>query len=341
MAAKRNSSIDLFRFFAVMGVIIQHYGICYPRTSEAAMWANLFCRWGVPFFFMVSGYFSWRESSAARISYLKKQALTIAKILVVSSVIIVVFNLIFGYRIHFKSKYLFYLLFFNEPGFLFDQSHMWYMLALIYVLLIALAVERLNRNKAAYACAPILLLAAIGLDLYLRSIGVRRACYTRNFLFDALPFFYIGQLLRRYENKFLPLLSGGKSLALLIGGGAALGLEAKLCLKFNLTSFDITFDRTMFIFLPVFAVSIFLVLLKFPNMGSGSLFVLYARDASMVIYIIHHIVEEFIKIIAAGIWGANMSQHATARYFLILIFSSLIGFGYAALRRRLSRNVNG
>ncbi|MGN1097387.1 MAG: acyltransferase family protein [Clostridia bacterium] len=340
MTSKRNSSIDIFRLIAVAAVIIQHYGIVYPRTSETAMWFNLFSRIAVPFFFMVSGYFSWKSDPAARHAYLKKQAATIAKILTVSSVIIIFFNNLFGYHIIFKPKYLLFLFLYNDPFFLFDQSHIWYMLALIYVLLIALLVEKCRLHKAAYISVPILLTAAVALDLYLRAAGIRRACYTRNFLFDGLPFFYLGQLLRRYEDKILPRFSKGRSFALLLLSAAGLVMEAKLALRFNLTSFDITFDRTMFVFIPFLAIAIFILLLNFPDIGRGTFIARYARDASMIIYIIHHIVEEFIKIIAANVWGLNMSEHATARYFLILFFSSVIGFGYAVLQQRLRRNIN-
>lgn len=335
VAAKRNSSIDVFRMAAVALVIIQHYGLIYPRTSAAAMWLNLFSRGAVPFFFMVSGYFSWRDSGEKRTAYLKKQALTMAKILAVSSVIIIFFNHLFGYRIKFTLPRLRRLILFNEPSFLFDQAHMWYMLALIYVLLIAYALEKLKLNKAAYACAPLLLLAGVVLDVYLRFAGVRRACYTRNFLFDGLPFFCIGQFLRRYEGKIMPFFNKKRSVALLIISAAGLAVEAALSLQFNLASFDITFDRTMFLFLPLLGVGVFLTLLNFPNVGRGTFFAKYARDASLIVYIIHHIVEELIKIIAESVWGIKMYQHATARYFLILIFSSIIGFAYGAIAERL------
>ncbi len=340
MTSKRNSSIDIFRFAAVALVIIQHYGIINPRTTTAAMLTDLFSRIAVPFFFMVSGFFSWKDDPAARQTYLKKQALTITKTLAVSSVIIIGTNALFGWHIRLKAEYIPFILFFNEPGFLYQHSHMWYMLALIYVLLIALAVDKLGKNKWAYICVPLLLGLALGLDIYFELSGFRRSCFTRNFLLFGLPYFYIGQLLHRYQSKILSKLTRPICFAALLVSAGGLAGEAFLALDYGLAVYDKNFDRTIFVFLPLLGVCVFLLLLHFPNIGQNSFVARYARDASMIIYIIHHIVEELIKIIAADVWGIEMFRHVTARYFLILFFSSVIGFGYAVAVKRLRCNVN-
>lgn len=52
----RNQSVDTFRLFAALGVIILHVG--YPNVpSEIAIGLRLMSRWAIPFFFILSGYF--------------------------------------------------------------------------------------------------------------------------------------------------------------------------------------------------------------------------------------------------------------------------------------------
>ncbi len=335
MSSKRNSSIDIFRLAAAALVIIQHYGV-FPRGSSAALWADIFCRAAVPFFFILSGYFSWRDQPGARENYLKKQALEVLKIFLVSAALIMLFNRWAGFSMNLKPKNFLYLIFFNEPGFLFDQSHMWYLLALIYVLVIALAVEKAGLNKAAYICVPLLFAVSLILEHELYRLGVRRPCYTRNFLLDGLPFFYLGQMLRRWSGKFLGFMTKKRSAAALAFSAIGMALEGAALVRFNMST-----DRTLFLFTVPLIVSVFALLLHFPGLLKDSFAARYARDASMVIYVVHHMVEEVIKIIAADVFGITMRDHVAARYFLILIFAGLIGFGYAVIHARLRSHVNG
>ncbi len=340
MTSKRNSSIDIFRLVAAALVVVQHYGIIYPRTTKIAMVTDLFSRIAVPFFFMVSGFFSWKDDPILRRGYLKKQALTIGKILIVSSVILMVANIFLDFHIRITAKSILYLLIYNEPRFLFGHSHMWYMLALIYVLLIAIVIDKLGKNKAAYAAAPLILAAAIGLDIYLRAQGTMRSCFVRNFFLFGLPYFYIGQFLHRYQDKILDKINKPRSIALFFICAAGLTAEAFLALKFDLASFGYFLDRKIFLFLPPLGFSVFLLLLHYPNIGQNSFAARYARDASMIIYIIHHFVEDLINTVAANVWGIEMFRHATARFFLIMFLSSIVGFGYAVAVKKLRRNVD-
>ena len=324
---ERNTSIDMFRLAAVALVIIQHYRL-FNMNTTAAVWSGFFCRIAVPFFFMVSGYFSWKAESGPRTVYLKKQLVTIGKILAVSAVVIIAFNqFIIDYTIKWRLPYIKRLILFNEPKFLFGHAHMWYMLALIYVLAAGLLIEKLRLHKWAYRLAPVLLLINIILDFVLFNTKlVRRACYTRNWLLDGLPFFYIGQFIHRYEENIRRLMTRGRSLILLAISTVCLGVEGGLLLHFGQN-----INRTLYLFLPLLAVSVFMVLLSFPGIGKNSLIVRYARDASMVMYVIHHMVEEIIKITALKLWNVRMYQHSTLRFCLIFLFTWAIGMVYAVI----------
>ncbi|MCH5188898.1 MAG: acyltransferase [Oscillospiraceae bacterium] len=331
MASKRNTSIDMFRLAACALVIIQHYRL-FNMNTAGALWSGFYCRIAVPFFFMVSGYFSWKADPAARSGYLKKQIVTIGKILAVSSVVLIVYNIIIGYKIPFKPVYIRYLLLYNEPKFLFGHAHMWYMLALIYVFAFGLLVEKLRLNKPAYIAAPLVLAAGIILDFALFNMGGRRACFTRNWIFDGLPFFYMGQFIHRHESKFLSVITKGRGILLLVLSAAAMWLEGTIMLRLGLSV-----SRTFFISLLPLSFSVFMLLLNFPDIGKGTFIARYARDASMIVYIIHHMVEDGIKLAAESLCGVKMYQHSTIRFILIFTISTAIGIVYAMLAEKRGR----
>lgn len=329
MASKRNTSIDMFRLAAAALVIIQHYRL-FNMNTDAALWSGFYCRIAVPFFFMVSGYFSWKEAPEARVSFMKRQIVTIGKILAVSSVILIIYNFIIGYQIPYRQGYIQRLILFNEPHFIFGHSHMWYMLALIYVFAAGLLIEKLRLNKWAYIAAPLLLAAGIILDFALFGSGVRRACYTRNWIFDGLPFFYMGQFIHRHEGKFMSAITKGRSVLLLLLSVAAMWLEGTIMLRLGQSV-----SRTFFIAILPLSFSVFMMLLNFPNIGRGTFIARYARDASMIVYIIHHMVEDVIKLVAESLWDVKMYQHSTIRFCLIFVISTAIGVAYAVIAEKL------
>lgn len=332
--AKRNSSIDIFRLVAVALVIIQHYRL-FNMDTAGALWTGFYCRIAVPFFFMVSGYFSWREESERRTAFLKKQISTIGSILLGSSVFLLIWDLLVGFKIEFSVKNVINLGLFNEPKFLFGHAHMWYMLALIYIFVIGLGVEKLRLHKLAYAAAPVLFAAGFLLDFYLFAHGHRYACYTRNFLFDGLPFFYMGQLVHRLEPSLMRSLTKRRSLLLLLAAVICMWLEATVMMNLGQN-----LSRTFYLSIPLLSFGVFTVLLNFPNIGAGTFLARYARDASMIIYIIHHAVEDTIKYVAERFWGVEMFRHSTLRFLLIFLISGVIGFGYAIISERLHRRAS-
>lgn len=331
MASKRNSSIDMFRIVAVALVIIQHYRL-FNMDTPGALWTGFYCRIAVPFFFMVSGYFSWRDEADRRVSFLKKQIVTISKIILGASVFLLIYDFIIGFKIRFTAENIARLALFNEPKFLFGHAHVWYMLALVYVFVIGLGVEKLKAHKWAYIAAPVLFAAGTALDFYLFSHGGRRACYTRNFLFDGLPFFYMGQLIHRYERRLTAIFNKGRSLLALLGAAVCMWLEGSLMIRLGQD-----LSRTFYLSLPLLSFAVFMTLLNFPSIGEGTFLVKYARDASMIIYIVHHAVEDVIKLVAESLWGIQMYQHSTVRFALILLISGAIGYAYAYFAARRAK----
>ena len=76
-------------------------------------------------------------------------------------------------------------------------QHLWYLQALVYVLVIAFIVEHLGLRKLAYLAVPVLLAGNLikgNYSLLLLGKDYCHVYYARNFLYCGLPFFWLGCL---------------------------------------------------------------------------------------------------------------------------------------------------
>lgn len=75
------------------------------------------------------------------------------------------------------------------------SPHLWYLQALLYVLVIAFIVEHLGLRKLAYLAIPVLLAGSLIKGSYSLFFVGKEDChiyYARNFLYCGLPFFWLG-----------------------------------------------------------------------------------------------------------------------------------------------------
>lgn len=77
-------------------------------------------------------------------------------------------------------------------------GHLWYLGAILYVLVIVLLVDKLKSRKALYCLTPVLLIADLVFGKYSLLIFHREFPYilVRNFLCVGIPYFCIGNLIR-------------------------------------------------------------------------------------------------------------------------------------------------
>lgn len=61
----RNRTFDLFKWVAALFVLLLHV----PFPGDVGGTVRMFARWAVPFFFMVSGYFTYGASHAATFAH--------------------------------------------------------------------------------------------------------------------------------------------------------------------------------------------------------------------------------------------------------------------------------
>lgn len=212
MKQGRNHSVDILRLVGAFAVI------CLHNFSASGVWAAeeivAVTRFAVPLFFLFSGYF------AAHFT-VKRKLWQILKIFLLG----VAGNLLYLARelLPIKNRY-FWIGRFREiftPAarktfLLWNESplsgHLWFLSALLYVLLLDLIfsflLSKWKHRRPALWCVTGLLLFG-GLVLYRvraadPSAGFPLYCY-RNYLFFGLPFFLAGKLLRDSDRWHKPL----------------------------------------------------------------------------------------------------------------------------------------
>ncbi len=197
----RNYKLDLLRFICACLVIMIHI----PFVEYDAV--NPLTRIAVPIFFMISGYFysSVRSRDAERRQIKKIAVLTALGTLLHFAI----YAAMAFWRNNTPPEWLaqnftfesaIELLFFNIVPF---SSPLWYLFALLYVLILVWLFEKLLSRRYLYFAIPILPACNLCLGTYaIPLFGHTTDLFlSRNFLFAGLPFFLLGDYLFAHKDK--------------------------------------------------------------------------------------------------------------------------------------------
>ena len=300
MKKRRWTCIDILKCLAAIAVVEIHKPLEIQRGAEVLV----FCRFAVPVFFIITGFF-YPETVRK-----KRQWRQLGKILTITI-----------------GANLFYLLWkiflaleagksikeallarleerVPEDFILWNFSplspHLWYLQALLYVLVIAMVVEGLGLRKLAYLAVPLLLAGNLIRGNYSLLFFGKEDChiyYARNFLYCGLPFFWMGcwfgeqkeMLLRTLDQKKMLLLLCGIPLSWKIAlmerswlqGQHALGTQEE-------------YAGTIFL-----AVCIFLLFVGWQNFYTENLLTRalakVGKEYSMLIYVLHYAVLQALS----------------------------------------------
>lgn len=289
---KRNIGIDILRIICATMVVFIHL----KNNDLISNYISDIFRIAVPIFFIISGYYFKNLYSNGKV---KKHIINLIKTLIVVNVFYFVYYLLRHYLngdivdwfIYLKDSYsLVDILLFNANPLL---HRLWYINAIIYVMLIALFVEKHNLSKYMKIISIFLLIICINIGSYsLLTIGKGfKEIYCRNFLFLGLPCFYIGFFLNENKNdKHNYCLI---SVILLIVNI----VEIYLLRKFNLYS-----GREMFLTTPFLAISVFEMFSKIKFSRKLSLIIAeVGKKHSANIYYYHKFIEDIVRIIVGKI----------------------------------------
>ena len=260
----RNNGLDILKFICIVLEILAHTGALknsFPVNLEPL------CRFVVPIFFMITGfYYDQTEKRGRVMGQIKKVLLLI----VIANVTLIVLNMayclinsesIIDWALScFTKRRIFNMLLFNENCIVghFGSLHIWYLNALLYVLIISAICRKLGIFKILFIIAPLLYIGGLVVEYFSSQlIGVNFGAagyffYYRNFMTLGIPYFCIGFLLNRYKDRFK-----WNNIVLMILSIVFIGitfLELYLSDKLSLSS-----NGEMFIVSPSCSVCVFLL----------------------------------------------------------------------------------
>lgn len=165
-------------------------------------------------------------------------------------------------------------------------SHLWYLGALLYVLLVSSAIYYFRTFKYAYIMIPILLITDLVFGKYSICIFGRMfpVIWVRNFLFVGLPYFWIGHLIHKKEPIIKEKVPLG-CLYVLTGIFALLTIVEHWILVTNgVSAIRDHYISTTFLASTVFLIAVYFTEEKMEN-KRGNLAALIGKEYSAYIYI--------------------------------------------------------
>lgn len=282
-------------------------------------------RIAVPIFFMITGFYysDFRDRQ-------KKQLIKMVKLYIIAQTTYCIYDILLKVMIpnrisaNFSVGGLLNYLLFNQTTP--DSNHLWYLIALIYVLILA----RLFNDKLSINCKIIIMslcfLLLLGLGVY-SSIFFGHALpekYTMNFLFTGLPFFLLGELLSNiYERKIRWMRNQSFLLACSLINLLLMIFEREI-----VHSLYPDAPQNIHVFTIISSVTVFLYFMSCKgNWILGSI----GKDHSSTIYIVHMMVYMTLSI-ATNVFGVD---------YLFSVIAPVIVFGvslmYSIIWQRLKR----
>lgn len=212
-ALRRNSGIDVLKIFCILFVIVLHTELLNPIFGINF---EPLCRFATPMFFVITGYFY--NSTVKRRGELY-QIKKVFILILVANVVIILLNVIYclfrktsvtEWALSlFSKKKIFDFLVFNSSIVTghFVSYHLWYLYALLYVLIIAGVFRKFGMFKVLHFLTPVLLAGGLIIECFSKQIfGVDFSvshgyCYYRNFFTIGIPYFCIGNMLSLYGSR--------------------------------------------------------------------------------------------------------------------------------------------
>lgn len=200
----RNAKLDILRALAAFLVVCIH--IKFP--GNFGKYINVIAAVAVPIFFMITGYY---YEQMERQEKIQKQEKKICKLIVITIGIYILYgtitrflkgnSIVEYYRSIFNIKEIVKFFVFNEFT---TIGHLWYLPAILYTLILAkFMINKTNKKHIKYII-PIIFIIYIITGKYSKIIFGNEFPYyyfRRSFIIEGTLYFYLGYLVKEYENK--------------------------------------------------------------------------------------------------------------------------------------------
>lgn len=302
---KRLNNLDVLKAICAFLVICIH--ISYK--DKIGNIVTPLCRIAVPIFFMITGFFYYKTSKKPL-----KQIKKVFVLIVLASLLYFIFEMIVSGSPQIPSKEeIKESLLYNSSPF---EFHLWYLNALLYVLILVYIADKLKIRKFLYFLIPVLLITNLVYGEYSIELLNKNfdPIYMRNYLFVGLPYFLIGDLLYKTKDKLAQKIPM-KLLAILIPVfGYTSVMEEHILNNLGKDAVGEIYISTTF-----FAVAVFLFALKAKQVNYGNILAKIGRKYSTYIYILHVI---FINLFNKYVTINNNILNNTIQ--VIIFFASLL-----------------
>ena len=323
MKERRWTCIDILKCLAAIAVVEIHKPLDIQRGEEFL----ILCRFAVPVFFMITGFF-YPETVAKKREL--KQLGKIFTMTIGANLFYLLWEVLLAIEGRNNIKEALLARFEErvpEDFVLWNFSplspHLWYLQALLYVLVIAFIVEHLGLRKLAYLAIPMLLVGNLIKGNYSLLFWEKDDChiyYARNFLYCGLPFFWLGCWFGSRKEALLNFLDKKKLAVLLCGipvfWNMAL-MERKWLEKIDALGTEEEYAGTIFL-----AICIFLLFIGWQNFYEANsitrALAKVGKDYSMFIYILHYAV---LQALSRGLKGRkSLLSKGYQQYGMIFVF---------------------
>lgn len=311
---KRNSSIDAIRAIACAAVLFIHCRFPAPLTQ----YLDALGRFAVPFFLMVSGYFTYRPDREKAIAAARRHLWATVKMTLAGTLLYAVSNTVHRLRLGqgafswlnslLSAEGVFNFFIFNRAIFL--SSVMYYLFALIYVYAILWLLLKCNAVRHAEKLIPVLLCACVVLTEFVGTPWY----YSGNFLLTGLPFFLLGHYFARQGKTY------ARAKYFILPGIVLTLTEA------------VFFHNDVYCYIGtlVLSISLFLACLHQPGARVPEALAWFGRKCSVIVFLIHCAVRDQIYLFIPE----RPDIYLWIRPLVILLVSCLLSIGYVFLYQK-------
>lgn len=325
MKRTKNTTLDLLKLFSSYMVVFIH--ITFSGNFGVAM--QKLARYAVPFFFLVSGFFSYQSN----LQKIKKRIKHIFSLIVFAEMTYILFSIAAILSSHGIDELLSYLRIYTNPStianfLLFNvtisSGHLWYLFAILYVYAIYYFVTLMRINERIFfVFSFLLLLLHIFLSDVLLILGISLPIkFTRNFLLMGIPFFTLGLFIRKHENKFRNIPNYVFIISIVTGGVVSLFSQCYLGIS------DFYIGSALILF------GLVVIFIKYKNINYPN-FVGNLANCSTYIYIFHIMVS----VVLSKIFGV-LNIDFTSSISRTNIFPILVCIASTVLSYMITRIAN-
>lgn len=325
----RYTSLDKLKCICAFLIVCIHA----PYPGKIGEYFISLTRIAVPVFFMISGFFYSKNNRNTQIS-------KVFKLLIISNVIYLLWGCLLAmlrgelslYLSNiFTGKNILSFLFLNETHI---SAHLWYLGALLYVLIIEKYLSNIQKEAILIYLSPFLLIMDLLLGKYSLVFFGKEFPYifVRNWLFVGLPFFSIGVFIRNHYQQIKQKFSSRSlGICFILLFSATTILERMLLEHFEKNAVRDQYLSTIFL-----SISIFIYFLLFVSKGENCISAIGKNEATWI-YILHPLLISITSVIAEKLGIGD--YYIYVRPFVVFLVAIIIVFLLLNMRKRV-RHMN-